>query len=178
MSHKEQQNFIVHIKEKLPNFFENKCVVEIGSLNINGSVRKHFEKCVYVGIDVASGPGVDVVCLGHEYDMPNNSFDVAISCECFEHDPYHIDTLKNMIRLVKPGGLIIFSCATTGRKEHGTPANEPESSPLTVNLGWNYYKNLEEKDFKEKLKFDSIFSEYQFSNNLEIYDLYFYGVKR
>lgn len=178
MSHKEQLEFITGVKENYKIFFYDKCVLEIGSLNINGTVRQFFDRCVYVGVDVGSGPGVDVVCLGHEYDMPANSFDVAISCECFEHDPYHIKTLNNMIRLVKSGGLIIFSCATTGRKEHGTIYSEPQSSPLTVDLGWNYYKNLEETDFKKEIDFDNLFSEYKFSNNLDVYDLYFYGFKK
>jgi SAM-dependent methyltransferase len=110
--------------------------------------------------------------------MPNNSFDVAISCECFEHDPHHIKTIENMIRLVKPGGLVVFSCATTGRKEHGTTRSEPQSSPLTVGLGWDYYKNLEEKDIREHIDINKHFSEYQFSNNLNVFDLYFYGIKR
>ena len=178
MSHKEQQNFVQGVKNKFPNFFKNNCVVEIGSLDINGTVRQFFDKCVFIGVDVAHGPGVDIVSLGHKYDMTDGSFDVAISCECFEHDPYHIETLKNMIRLVKPNGLLVFSCATTGRKEHGTPKSEPQSSPLTVSLGWEHYKNLEEKDFRKEIDFDSLFSEYEFSNDLNVCDLYFYGVKK
>lgn len=177
MSHKEQQDFVLSVKEKFPTYFNNKCIVEMGSLDINGSVRYFFENCVYIGVDVANGPGVDVVSLGHEYDMPDNSFDVAISCECFEHDPHHIETFKNMLRLVKPKGLVIFSCATTGRKEHGTTKNEPQSSPLTVGLGWEYYKNLEEYDFKKVIDFNSLFSEYHFSTNANSHDLYFYGIK-
>jgi SAM-dependent methyltransferase len=178
VSHKEQLDFVSEVKNKYKHFFKNKCVIEIGSLDINGSVRKLFSNCVYVGLDVGMGPGVDVVCLGHQYDMPNDSFDVAISCECFEHDPHHIKTLNNMIRLVKSGGLIVFSCATTGRKEHGTMDFEPQSSPLTVNLGWNHYKNLEEFDFKKEINFDSIFLEYKFGQNMKVFDLYFYGVKK
>jgi SAM-dependent methyltransferase len=178
MSHKEQKDFVQTVKNKFPEYFKNKCVVEMGSLNINGSVREFFQDCVYVGVDVAPGPCVDVVSLGHEYDMPNSSFDVAISCECFEHDPHYINTFENMIRLVKPGGMIIFSCATTGRKEHGTINSEPQSSPLTVNLGWDYYKNLEEKDFKKEINFESLFKEYNFDQDLNVFDLYFYGIKK
>ena len=177
MSHKEQIEFISKVKEKYSKYFTNKCVVEIGSLNINGSVRHFFEKCVYIGVDVGPGPGVDVVSLGHEYNMPN-SFDVAISCECFEHDPHWVDTFGNMIDLCKPNSLIIFSCATTGRKEHGTTSSEPQSSPLTVNLGWDHYKNLTEQDIRDKFDFDSIFDTYQFSENTESCDLYFYGIKK
>lgn len=178
MSHQQQIDFVSEVKNKYKHFFKNKCVIEIGSLDINGSVRKFFDNCVYIGVDVGKGPGVDVVCLGHEYEMSAGSFDVAISCECFEHDPHYIKTLKNMIRLVKPGGLVIFSCATTGRKEHGTINCEPQSSPLTVNLGWNHYKNLEELDFRKEIDFDFIFSEYKFNQNMEVFDLYFYGVKK
>lgn len=178
MSHKEQQDFVLSVKNKFLNYFTNKCVIEIGSLNINGSVREFFDNCIHVGIDVATGPCVDVVCLGHEYDMPDGSFDVAISCECFEHDPYHILTFKNMVRLVKSNGIVIFSCATTGRKEHGTRANDPASSPLTIGLGWDYYKNLEEKDFRTEINFDELFLEYNFQTNLKSFDLYFYGIKK
>lgn len=178
MSHKEQQQFIESVKKIFPHLFKNTCVIEMGSLNINGSVRTHFENCIHIGVDVAPGPCVDVVCLGHEYDMPNNSFDVAISCECFEHDPHHLKTFANMLRLVKAGGLIIFTCATTGRKEHGTHRCEPSSSPLTVQLGWDYYKNLEQEDFASQFDFPNLFTEYKFSKDDRVFDLYFYGVKR
>ena len=177
MSHKEQIEFISKVKEKYPKYFTNKCVVEIGSLNINGSVRHFFEKCVYIGVDVGTGPGVDVVSLGHEYNMPN-SFDVAISCECFEHDPHWQKTFANMIKLCESDGLIVFSCATTGRKEHGTNKSEPQSSPLTVNLGWDHYQNLTEIDFTEVFDFENLFSEHIFMENTQSQDLYFYGIKK
>lgn len=175
MSHKEQQEFIGYVKNKFPFYFTNKCVVEIGSLYINGTVRDFFTNCSYIGIDIEKGPCVDVICLGHEYDMPDKSFDVAISCECFEHDPHYLKTFNNMIRLVKSNGIIIFTCATIGRKEHGTRLNEPNSSPFTSD--WNYYRNLEEIDFRNNFNFDNIFREYYFSINNNSFDLYFYGIK-
>lgn len=178
MSHSQQRFFIESVRNKLPQYFSNTNVVEIGSLNINGTVRDFFNKCVHIGIDVGPGPCVDVVCLGHQYDMPNGTFDVGISCECFEHDQYWNLTFDNIIRLVKQNGLIIFSCATTGRKEHGTINNEPQSSPLTVENGWSYYRNLTEQDFKEKFNFDKLFSEYQFSSDNFACDLYFWGIKK
>lgn len=178
MSHRQQLEFVKSVRQQQPNFFNKATVLEIGSLDINGSVRHFFTNCVYIGLDIAPGPGVDVVGLGHEYNMPDGSFDCVISCECFEHDPYYAMTFENMLRLVKPQGLVIFSCATTGRPEHGTARHEPWSSPLTVNAGWNYYKNLTEKDFTDNFNFDELFSEFSFSTNKEVYDLYFYGIKR
>lgn len=177
MSHKAQIDFITNVKSLYSSYFNNRCVVEIGSLDINGSVRPFFSNCVYIGIDVGSGPGVDIVSLGHEYKM-SNSFDVAISCECFEHDPHWQDTFTNMIDLCKTGGLIIFSCATTGRKVHGTPTEEPQSSPLSVGLGWDYYKNLTKEDFENRFELDNTFSSFTFSENKDACDLYFYGIKK
>jgi SAM-dependent methyltransferase len=178
MAHPAQFNFVDTVKNKFPEYFTDSLVLEIGSLNINGSVRQFFTDCVYIGVDVAPGPNVDVVSLGHEYSMPAGSFDTVISCECFEHDPYWRQTFTNMLRLTRPKGLVIFSCASTGRAEHGTRSSEPESSPLTVGLGWDYYKNLTEQDFTAVFDLDSFFSEYKFTTNNVDCDLYFYGIKR
>ena len=83
-----------------------------------------------------------------------------------------------MINLCKSNGLVIFSCATTGRKEHGTTKSEPQSSPLTVNLGWDYYQNLTEANFREVFDFENLFLEHIFMENAQSNDLYFYGLKK
>lgn len=178
MSHPQQIQYIDSVKKQYKEHFINKCVLEVGSLNINGSVRPFFENCAYIGLDVSPGPCVDVVCLGHEYDMPDGSFDTVISCECFEHNPYWVETFQNMIRLCKPGGLIIMTCATEGRPEHGTKEKEPESSPLTVGLNWNYYKNLVKEDFESHFDLTNIFKTHSFQTNTQSKDLYFHGIKK
>lgn len=177
MAHPEQLVFIHEVKQKYPKYFQNTSVLEVGSLNINGTVRQFFEDCFYIGLDVAPGPDVDVVCLGHEYKVASNTFDVLVSTECFEHDPYWEKTFLNMFRLCKNDGLLMFTCATTGRQEHGTSKSLPESSPLTIQKGWEYYRNLTEEDFR---RFDlrNMFSRYEFSVNHEHHDLYFYGIKK
>lgn len=177
MSHPEQLVFVDQIKQRYPDFFKNTSVLEIGSLNINGSVRQFFEDCFYIGLDVAPGKDVDIVTLGHEFAAADESFDVVLSTECFEHDPHWQKTFLNMFRLCKKGGLVVFTCATTGREEHGTTNNLPDSSPLTIQLGWNYYRNLTEQDFY-LFNLHKRFSHYEFSVNHEHHDLYFYGTKR
>lgn len=177
MAHLQQFEFIEHVKKTYIDFFKNKTVLEIGSLNINGSVRQFFDNCFYIGIDIATGQDVDIVCLGHEYKAPDNTFDVVISTECFEHDPYWELTFLNMIRMCKQNGLVIFTCATTGRPEHGTVNNDPKASPLTIQKGWNYYKNLTEQDF-DKFDLGKKFTEFQFFRNYIHHDLYFYGFKK
>src|SRR5664279_1442631 len=112
MSHASQLEFVGITKSLFPEMFVQKKVLEVGSLDINGSIRGFFENCDYTGLDVAPGPGVDLVCQGQDYDAPSESFDVVISCEVMEHNPFWEQTLKNMIRLTKPGGLMVMSCAT------------------------------------------------------------------
>jgi SAM-dependent methyltransferase len=177
MAHFQQAEFIKSLKAKFPKHFFNVDVLEIGSLNINGTVRDFFNANRYVGVDVGEGPGVDVVMSGHEYKS-EEPFDCCISCECFEHNPFWKETFVNMIDQCKPGGLVVMTCATTGRPEHGTERSLPQDSPLTLAKGWSYYKNLTERDFKEAFNFNPFFKDWAFSVNEEACDLYFYGIKQ
>lgn len=178
MAHKEQFQYVESVKTNFRNFFLNKTVLEFGSLNINGSVRNFFENCCYIGLDLGPGPDVDVIGLAHEYDLPDQSFDVVLSTEMFEHDPHWKESFTNMIRLCKKEGLIFFTCASTGRKEHGTIHSDIQSSPLTVKLGWDYYRNLTETDFRKEFDFPMLFSNYEFTENKFSHDLYFWGIKQ
>jgi SAM-dependent methyltransferase len=178
MAHTEQKEFVRNLKNKYPTFFNKKKVLDIGSLDLNGSVKDHFVNCDYTGIDIGPGKNVDIVCEGQKYDAPDESYDVVCSLECFEHNPYWTETFLNMIRLCKSGGLIFFTCATTGRKEHGTVNSLPQDSPLTLAHGWNYYKNLIEEDFTSKINFDEYFKICKFNKNEKAKDLYFWGMKK
>jgi SAM-dependent methyltransferase len=170
MSHQQQLDFIKSVKDQLPEYFKGTKVLEVGSLNINGSVRQFFEPDQYIGCDLGEGAGVDIVCRGHELPYPNESFDVVISCECFEHDRHWEKTFQKMVDLVRKGGLVIFSCATIGRPEHGTTRTSPADAPFTN----DYYRNLREEDFNQ---FKSSFDSYKFSQCLRPRDLYFWGLK-
>ena len=61
MAHTNQMNFIQRVARKFPDSFMGKDVLEIGSLDINGSVRQFFESCNYVGCDLGVGKGVDII---------------------------------------------------------------------------------------------------------------------
>jgi hypothetical protein len=52
MAHQEQKDFVQKLRNNFSNFFTDKKVLEIGSLNINGSIREFFDNCKYTGIDV------------------------------------------------------------------------------------------------------------------------------
>ena len=181
MAHKEQQNWCIKVKELHPNSFINKEVLDIGSLDINGNNRFLFEDCNITGLDLEMGKNVNVVSLAHEYNAPNETYDTIISTEVFEHDMFYPDTLKNIMRMLKPNGLFLFTCATDRRSEHGTVRSDGGfSSPLTVKYkGWeNYYKNLSKDDILKVIP-STLFSSYEFGyNEGEIKrDIYFWGVK-
>ena len=171
MSHKEQIEYCKKIKSKLPEYFKDNRVLDCGSLDVNGNNRHLFQNCEYIGIDVGEGKNVDVVSKIHEYN--SDPFDVIISTEALEHDKYYRDSLKNMFNLLKSGGLLLITCASTNRPEHGTKRTKPEDAPL---LEWDYYKNLTEEDFREVLDM-TLFSEYSFETQRNEQDLNFYGVK-
>lgn len=178
MAHQEQKDFCTKIKNLYPTFFVDKKVLDVGSLDINGNNRYLFENCSYCGIDIGEGNNVDVVCLAHEFSDPDLSYDMIISTECFEHDCFYDKTIKNIIRLLNNGGLFLFTCATTGRAEHGTISTSPQDAPLLYGEWSNYYKNLTEQDIRNVINIDGIFSEYKFEVNEISHDLYFYGVKK
>jgi Methyltransferase domain len=172
MAHQQQLDFVQLAKQCFPDFFSQKKVLEIGSLDICGSVRAFFEDCDYIGIDVADGPGVDIVCQGQEYAGQDGSFDIVLSCEAMEHNPMWKETFLNMIRLARPGGMVLMTCASFGRAEHGTSRTSADASPLSISIGWEYYKNLGPGDFQSITDFDSCFSGYRFWMNWISKDLY------
>jgi SAM-dependent methyltransferase len=174
--HAEIRHCLATVHDTFPEFFSGVSVFEVGSADINGSVRNYFQSNRYVGVDLMPGPGVDLVAQGEDVQL-NREFDVAISTECFEHNPKYYETFENMVRHVRPGGLVLFTCATTGRPEHGTERANPGDSPGTVARGWNYYKNVESSDFSV-FPLDDVFQDHRFLVNRISCDLYFVGLKK
>jgi SAM-dependent methyltransferase len=177
MAHYQEIEFVRRVKQVFPEYFQRKRILEIGSWDTNGTVRNFFEDCDYTGVDVASGPGVDLVGLGNEVDLPTRSFDLVISCECFEHNPYWAETFANMIRMLKKGGLCLVTCASTGRIEHGTYRSNPLDSLANIENIISYYRNLDELDFRRAIDIDLHFGDYFFSQNIYHCDLQFVGIK-
>jgi SAM-dependent methyltransferase len=178
MAHSEQIEFIRLMRD----FVFPSCgsVLEIGSYQVNeiGRLREIFSGCSYTGVDLVAGPGVDVVASGHNVNLPTDSFDVTISAECFEHNPLWRATFYNMHRMTKPGGIVIVTCASTGRIEHGTSrSTQPTHSLRTTALGWDYYMNLTLDDFERAFDISEMFSNHEFYSVKSSHDLYFFGVK-
>jgi len=109
---------------KLLDTFNPTKVLDIGSLDINGSVRKLF-KHEYVGVDMRKGGNVDVVLNGHDLltKFKEEEFDLVCSFDTFEHDDAFWVTLDQMKKVLKPGGWIVLGFPGRNCEEHDHPSD-------------------------------------------------------
>ena len=179
--HIQARDFTLFVKQLLSDYFIDKKVLDVGSGDINGNNRFLFENCEYYGNDVIRGRNVTVVSKTKDLQFSNESFDTIVSTECFEHDPEYKESLLKIYDMLKPNGLFCFTCASTGRLEHGTLRTTPQDSLGTwgnIEGMVDYYKNLTESDINEVLNLNECFSMWDTYFNEESNDLYFVGLKR
>lgn len=109
-----------------PSDIEDHNVIEVGSFNVNGSVRPHvkaMDPASYVGVDIIPGLGVDQIVSA--VDLVSifgpNSFDVVISTEMLEHAEDWQAAIRNMVEILRPGGVLIFTTRSVGFAYHNPP---------------------------------------------------------
>ena len=179
--HKEAREFTLFVRRILSEFFIGKVVLDVGSGDINGNNKFLFENCEYNGNDVIQAPNVTIVSNTKDLPFKDNTFDTIVSTECFEHDPEYKESIIKIYNMLKPNGLFCFSCASTGRPEHGTRRSNPNDSYGTIgNLEdmSDYYKNLTEIDLNNVLLLNTTFSVWDTYYNNDSKDLYFVGIKK
>ena len=96
-----------------PEDVNGKKILEVGSFDVNGNVREivqALKPSEYVGIDAQMGPGVDTVCAAEDLvsRFGENSFDIIITANTFEHIGNWREALSNIKRVCKSSGLLIF----------------------------------------------------------------------
>lgn len=111
-----------------PEDVAGKTVLEVGSANVNGSVRPQIEAmgpASYLGIDLAPGPGVDEAWEGGVEQFaalkPGPVFDLVVSCEMLEHAERWESAFRAMADLVAPGGKLVLTCRGPGFPFHNPP---------------------------------------------------------
>ena len=179
--HKEAREFTLFVRRILSEFFIGKVVLDVGSGDINGNNKFLFENCEYNGNDVIQAPNVTIVSKTKDLPFKDNTFDTIVSTECFEHDPEYKESIIKIYKMLKPNGLFCFSCASTGRPEHGTRRSNPNDSYGTIgNLEdmSDYYKNLTQIDLNNVLLLNTTFSVWDTYYNNDSKDLYFVGIKK
>jgi SAM-dependent methyltransferase len=110
--------------ESYGKLFANPSILDVGSMDVNGTLRSVApEGSSYTGIDLSSGPSVDrVVAAGETFPFADESFDLAVSTSCFEHDPMFWVTFVEMARVTRPGGFLYISAPSNG-PYHGYPGD-------------------------------------------------------
>ena len=100
-------------------------ILDIGSLDTSG--KNYNYKSIfdspnwnYVGLDFINGANVDILVddIYNIIEIQDNSYDVIISGQLFEHLEFFWITMSEIERILKPGG---FCCiiAPSGGPKHG-----------------------------------------------------------
>lgn len=96
-------------------------VLDVGSASINKgkTYRNVVQKypADYVGLDMEAGENVDIV-VPNPYcytDVASESFDVVVSGQAFEHNPYFWPTFCEIARVLKQGGYCAIIAPSSGR---------------------------------------------------------------
>lgn len=109
-----------------PEEVKGKRVIEVGSCDVNGSLRSLVESyypAECIGVDIAEGPGVDMICKAEDIldRFGKESFDIVISTELIEHIWDWRKVVHNIKNICKAGGIILITTASYGHPYHGHP---------------------------------------------------------
>lgn len=112
--------FIKHYRDALPKSADGRSrVLEVGSKSYaeQDTYRPLFaDGFEYTGLDVEAGPNVDIVATGYVWsDIADDSFDLVVSGQTFEHNPFFWVTFGEMVRVVRPGGYIFIIAPGAGQ---------------------------------------------------------------
>ncbi len=132
-----------YVKRVVSSIRPRRRVVEIGSRNVNGSVRDlflHVDR--YIGIDRMPGPGVDMVADGSLW-QPDLPVDCVVTTEALEHCEMAEAIVVNAWSMLEPRGVLIVTAATDPRPPHsaydGGPLRQGEfyrNVARSELLGW------------------------------------------
>lgn len=101
-------------------------VVEIGSQDLNGSLRDFQNERIYqyIGMDLCPGKGVDIVLeTPYKFPFQDNTFDILVSSSCFEHSEMFWITFLECLRILKPNGIFYANVPSTWMKFHRFPVD-------------------------------------------------------
>jgi SAM-dependent methyltransferase len=108
-SYSKMESFLRTYADKIPRHDGKSRILEIGSRSYEGQTTYKTlinpDKFEHVGLDLEPGLNVDIVA--HGYALPevgSETFDLCISGQTFEHNPFFWVTMSEITRALVPGG--------------------------------------------------------------------------
>jgi SAM-dependent methyltransferase len=120
-------------------------VLDIGGRDLNGSTRILFPNAnPYHVVDVLPGKGVDFVADAATWKT-ERQYDLVVTTETFEHAEKWREIILTAWDALRPGGMLVFTCAGPGRPVHsGVEA-------VWGLIGDEWYANVSPEEIREEL---------------------------
>ena len=113
-------NILQWLREHVaPRIDSTTILLEIGSLNVNGSPRSVLPTSNWTGLDRVPGRGVDIVTSAATFlTQHSNRYGCIVACECYEHDPRWWLTDQLAKSHLSPDGLYVVTAPAIGFPFH------------------------------------------------------------
>lgn len=118
--HRSSYQKMQYFKETYLNPNDELKILDIGSFdkdgNYNYGLILNENKWIYHGLDLREGNNIDIV-VESPYDwkeVEDESYDLVITGQAFEHIEFFWLTLEEIKRVLKPGGLFFIIVPSTG----------------------------------------------------------------
>lgn len=104
-------------------------VLDVGSLDGNGNYNYsdifNEENWTYTGLDYQAGNNVDIVVtdIYNWFEVEDNTYDVVISGQLFEHLEFFWLTMSQIERVLRPGGYVCIIAPSAGPRHGGDMPN-------------------------------------------------------
>ena len=127
--HKNSYSKMQWFKNTYLNKNQNLNILDVGSLDQIGdyNYRSIFNEpnWTYTGLDTKAGNNVDIIItdIYNWFEIEDNSYDVIISGQLFEHLEFFWLTMSQIERVLKPGGKVCIIVPSAGHKHGGDRLN-------------------------------------------------------
>ena len=104
-------------------------ILDVGSLDRKGDFNYSdiFDEknWTYTGLDFQAGNNVDIVVndIYNWFEVEDNTYDVIVSGQFFEHLEFFWITMSEIERVLKPGGYVCIIAPSAGSKHGGNIPN-------------------------------------------------------
>ena len=141
-------SILVYLKQSLPFFKSELLDVGCGKMPYKDYILENSEVKNYVGLDIENaleydkGVKPDYFWDGINMPFQNESFNCAMATEVLEHCPKPEIVLKEVLRVLKPGGVFFFTVPFLWNL-HEVPHDEYRYTPFALE------RHLKNSGFKE-----------------------------